>query len=371
MTNWDEIRREFPAAENVAYLNSAAAGPVSRAACQAASNYYETMMRDGDVHWMRWLAEREKVRANIARFINAEPDEIALTTNTSSGMNVIIDALEGSGKVISCDLEFPVTTIPWMHRGIEVQLLASVDGELRIEDVTRAMAAGTGVISVSHVQFSNGFRIELEELGKAKGSHALVVNAAQSVGAFEIDVQRMRIDALCSTGHKWLCAGYGSGFVYLSRALQERSRPRTIGWLSVTEPFEMRNAEIRLRHDLAARVELGCPHFAGMFSLGAGIELMLNVGMPEIQARVLALNEILTTRLAEIGWQVLSPLRTERARSAETLVAAGRPKRVVTQLLQQGVIVTEKPEGFRVATHFFNNEDDIGRLIEGLKTIRS
>jgi len=371
MTNWDEIRREFPATENAAYLNSAAAGPVSRGSCQAAADYYETMMRDGDVHWTRWLAEREAVRARVARFINAEPDEIAFTTNTSSGMNVIIDALEGRGKVISCDLEFPVTTIPWMHRGIEVQLLEAVDGELRIEDVRQAMTAETGVIAVSQVQFSNGFRVHLEELGKAKENHALVVNAAQSAGAFDIDVQRMRIDALCSTGHKWLCAGYGTGFVYLSRELQERSRPRTIGWLSVTEPFEMRNAEIRLREDLAARVELGCPHFAGMFSLGAAIELMLGVGMPEIQARALALNKTLTERLLEAGWQVLSPLRTESARSAETLVAAERPRRVVTQLLQRGVIVTEKPQGFRVATHFFNNEDDIGRLIEGLREIRS
>ena len=62
-----------------------------------------------------------------------------LTTNTSSGMNAIIDALEGAGEVISCDLEFPVSTIPWMHRGISVQLVKTVDGELRLDDVRAAM----------------------------------------------------------------------------------------------------------------------------------------------------------------------------------------------------------------------------------------
>jgi selenocysteine lyase/cysteine desulfurase len=98
---------------------------------------------------------------------------------------------------------------------------------------------------------------------------------------------------------------------------------------------------------------------------------MLSIGMPKIQARALALNKSLTDRLLEAGWQVLSPLRNESARSAETLVAAERPRRVVTQLLQRGVIVTEKPQGFRVATHFFNNEDDIGKLLEGLKAIRT
>lgn len=371
MINWDDIRRQFPVTQSVAYLNSAAAGPVSRASCKAASDYYETMMRDGDVHWTRWLADRESVRARVARLINAEPDEIALTTNTSSGMNVIVDALEGRGKVISCDLEFPVTTIPWMHRGIEVQLLDSVNGELRIDDLRHAMNEETGVIAASHVQFSNGFRVDLEQLGQVKTDHALVVNASQSAGVFEIDVKRMRIDALCATGHKWMCAGYGSGFVYLSRELMNRSRPRTIGWLSVEEPFAMRNDAIRLRNDLAARVELGCPHFAGIFSLGAAMDLIAGVGMQEIQVRALTLNQALTGRLLEAGWKVLSPLRDERARSAETLVAAESPGRVARQLLRRGVIVTEKPEGIRVATHFFNNEDDIGRLIEALDEVRA
>ncbi|HEY3025218.1 MAG TPA: aminotransferase class V-fold PLP-dependent enzyme [Pyrinomonadaceae bacterium] len=368
--NWAEIRKLFPVTESVAYLNSAAAGPVSRGSCTAASDYYETMMRDGDVHWTRWLAEREAVRKRVAALINAEPDEIAFTTNTSSGMNVIVDALEGRGKVISCDLEFPVTTIPWMHRGIDVQLLKSVNGELQIDDLRQAMTGATGVIALSHVQFSNGFRIDLEELGQAKGNHALVVNASQSAGVFEIDVKRMRIDALCTTGHKWMCAGYGSGFVYLSRELLERSRPRSISWLSVKEPFAMRNDAIDLRHDLAARVELGCPHFAGIFSLGAAADLIAGIGMQNVQALALSLNQILTARLLEAGWQVLSPLRDERARSAETLVATESPRRVAMQLLRSGIIVTEKPEGIRVATHFFNNEEDIGRLIEGLENIR-
>src|SRR5438309_7318319 len=106
-----------------------------------------------------------KLRARIARFINAEPEEVAFTTNTSYGMNVIVDALEDRGEVISSELEFPVTTLPWMHRRIPVHLLRSIDGEVRIEDVAGAMTHDTGVIALSHVQFSNGFRIEPEKLG--------------------------------------------------------------------------------------------------------------------------------------------------------------------------------------------------------------
>lgn len=370
MRNWQSIRQNFPVTERVAYLNSAAAGPVSIASQAAAAGYYEKMMRDGDVHWNRWLADREAVRKKIAAFINAEPEEIAFTTNTSQGMNVIVDALEDRGEVISSELEFPVTTLPWMHRRIPVHLLPARDDEVLIGDVEGAMTAKTGVIALSHVQYSNGFRIDPESLGKIKGRHALVINAAQSAGAFEIDVKRMKIDALCATGHKWLLSGYGSGFVYLSRELLDQSLPRSIGWLSVEDPFEMRNDELRPRHDAAARVELGCPHFAGIFSLGASLDLIGEIGAENIQARVLDLNRFATSRLAEDGWKVLSPLQNESSRSAETLVKVAHPGKVVRQLLGRGVIVTEKPEGIRVATHFFNNEEDVERLLAGLNETR-
>lgn len=364
MINWVDIRKQFPVTENCTYLNAAAAGPLSRGTMAAATEYYHQMMDDGDTHWDEWLAKREEVRGKVAAFINAEPDEIAITTNTSSGMSVIVDALETHGEVISCDLEFPVSTLPWMNRRIPVHLVKSVEGEVRIEDIRGAMNVRTGVICLSHVQYSNGFRINLEEVGDVKGGHPLVVNASQSAGVFEIDVKRMRIDALCATGHKWMLSGYGSGFVYLSRELLERSRPRAIGWLSVQEPYAMRNDELHLRHDAAARAELGCPNFAGIFALGAAVDLMTGIGVKGIEDRALALNRLLTAQLMDSGWTVLSPIADEVMRSAETLVAADEPARVVAKLAERKIIVTEKPQGIRVATHFFNNEADIERLIE-------
>jgi selenocysteine lyase/cysteine desulfurase len=366
MIDWVGIREQFPVAKDSVYLNTAAAGPLARATAEAGVLYYEQMMNDGDVHWDEWLARREAVRAQVARFINAEPDEIGFTTNTSSGMNVIIDALEKHGEVISCDLEFPVTTIPWMHRRIPVHLARSRDGVVGPEDIQAAMNSRTGIISLSYVQFSNGFRSDLEELASSKGSHTLVVNASQAAGVFQIDVKRMKIDALCSTGHKWMLSGYGSGFVYLSRELQAVSQPRTIGWLSVREPYDLRNNEVHLRHDVSARSELGCPHFAGIFALGVSVGMMQSIGPANIEQRALELNRQLTNRLNDSKWKVLSPLGDERYRSAETLVAAENPAQVVSKLAMQKVFVTEKPEGFRVATDFFNNDDDIEALIDAL-----
>ena len=366
MTDWSNVRNQFPVTSHFTYLNTAAAGPLAIATRQAGADYYQKMMEDGDLHWDDWLAKREEVRARVARFINADPDEIGFTTNTSSGMNLIIDALEHHGEVISNDLEFPVSTIPWMHRRIPVHIVKAIGGVVKVETIKNAMDVRTGIISTSYVQYSNGLRSNLELLGENKGKHALVVNASQAAGVFEIDVKRMKIDALCATGHKWMLSGYGSGFVFLSRELQQQSRPRSIGWLSVQEPYGDRNNEVHLRHDMSARAEMGCPHFAGIFALGASVEMMLSIGLKEIEERALGINRYLTKRLADAGLKVLSPLEDESYRSAETLVAAANPAETVSALAAQEIFVTEKPEGFRVATDFFNNEADVDQLIDAL-----
>ena len=369
--DWAVARAEFSVTEEYAYLNSAGAGPVSRRTTAAAAQFYVETEESGDRLWEIWLARRERARADVARLINAEPDEIAFTTNTSSGMNLIVDALEGAGRVVSCELEFPVTTIPWMHRGVEVKLLKAPGGVLRAEDVlTAARAEDAGVICLSHVQYSNGARTPVEEIGANKGSQYFVVNASQSAGVFPIDVKRFGIDALCATGHKWMLAGYGSGFVYLSRELLEATRPRAVSWMSVEDPFAMRNDSYELRTDAAARSETGCPHFGGIFALGESARQLLELGAETVARRALAINRRMTERLTEAGWKVLSPLTDERSRSAETLVEAADPRATVKHLSRRRVAVTIKPEGFRAATHFFNDDSDIERLVNALEELR-
>jgi cysteine desulfurase/selenocysteine lyase len=369
--DWRRVRQDFAATRQLAYLNSAATGLVPRQVAEAAAEFYRDAQESGDAHWFDWLRRRERVRASIARLINAEPEEVGLTVNTSHGMNLIADALEGRGEVVSCELEFPTSTLPWSHRGVRVHLMQPRDGAFDADDVTAAMTERTGVVCLSHVQYSNGFRAPVAEIGAAKGRHKFVVNAAQSAGAFRIDVKRMRIDALCAPGHKWMLAGFGCGFVYLSRELLDESRPRAVSWMSVEHPFAMRNDEFTVRADAAARSELGCPHFAGIFALGAAADYHFELGPERVERRALELNRLLTERLTEAGWKILSPLGDEAARSAETLVACEDRERVLSHLSRRGVAVSPKPEGFRVATHVFNDEEDIARLISALAETRT
>ncbi|MCP9495421.1 MAG: aminotransferase class V-fold PLP-dependent enzyme [Pyrinomonadaceae bacterium MAG19_C2-C3] len=364
--DWHSVRAEFPITSRAAYLKSAATAPPAPGVAETVAQFYREMTEGGDAHWEAWARRRERARESLARFINAEPDEVAFVPNTSTGMNIIIDALEGSGEVISCELEFPTSTLPWIHRGIAVKTLPARDGIIEADDIERAMNGRTGIVCLSHVQFSNGFRVDLETVGAAKGRHAFVVNAAQSVGVLPIDVRRMKIDAMCATGHKWLLGGFGSGFLYMSREMQRRHPPLRIGWMSVEEPFAFRNREYTLIETAGARAEIGTAALPAMHALGTSIEFLTQLGKDEIERRALEVNRYLTTRLIEQNFRVLSPLRDERARSAETLVAFDNPANTVAHLAARDVHVSLKPEGIRIATHFFNDETDVERLIRAV-----
>jgi selenocysteine lyase/cysteine desulfurase len=318
---------------------------------------------DGDLHWDEWLNRRDRARAAVAQLVGAAAEEIAFVPNTSTGINAIADLVADDGAVVSDTLEFPTVTLPWIHRGTAVTFVEPRAGVLLAEDFAAGRCPGTATLLVSHVQFSNGCRQDLPAFGALKGSRHFVVCASQSAGVFPIDVRAGGIDALASAGHKWLCAGYGAGFLYVSRALLARA-PRTMGWMSVEEPFRFDNREYRLL-PTAQRYELGCPSFGPVLALGAAAEFLLGIGIEAIAERVLALNTYLTDALRAARVDVLSPGGAHR--SGQTLCRVPDPPRAVAFLAARGVLVTEKPEGIRIATHFYNREQDIDRGVEALR----
>lgn len=368
MSSWSALRAEFPALARHTYLNAAAASPTPRPVRAAVEAFHRQLEDDADLHWEAWLARREEVRASVARLINASPDEVAFVPNTSTGINAIADLIERDGPIVSDTLEFPTVTLPFVHRGCDVRFVAPRDdGRLEPADFEHARHPDSAVVLLSHVQFSNGCRQDLEAFGALKGPRHLVVSGSQSTGAFPVDVRRQRIDAFATAGHKWLCAGYGAGFAYMARPLLAR-RPHAMGWLSTADPFGFDNRRYHLV-ERAARIEMGCPSFAPIFALGAAVEFLLAIGVDRIADRVLALNTYLTDQLGTIGVRVLSPGGTHR--SGETLCAFPDPRHIVGYLAGRGILVTEKPEGIRVATHFYNDEQDIDRLIGALRGYRA
>src|SRR5262245_24619529 len=234
--DWDDLRKDFPGIKDRVYFNAAAASISPKWVREAVARYLQEYEEGGDDHWDLWLAQMEVVRERVARYIGAQADEIAFVTNTSEGMNILADLVSGDGPVLSDELEFPTVTLPFIHRGVQMQFIPAIEGELRMEMFDETHAPRATTISVSHVQFSNGFRIDIEALGALKGRRNLLVCGSQSVGAFEVDVRAMQIDGLACAGHKWMMAGYGAGFLYISKELLKRP-PHQLGWRSVKDPF--------------------------------------------------------------------------------------------------------------------------------------
>jgi selenocysteine lyase/cysteine desulfurase len=364
--DWDELRQDFPGATDRVYLNAASASITPRWIREEVTRYQREFEEGGDDNWEAWLAQMEVVRGRVARFIGAQADEIAFVANTSEGMNILADLVAHDGPVLSDELEFPTVTLPFLHRGAQMQFIPAIEGEIRLEMFEETSTSRATSIAVSHVQFSNGFRIDLEALGAIKGRRRLVVSGSQSVGAFAVDVAAMQIDGLACGGHKWLTAGYGAGFVFVSQSLLSRA-PRSLGWRSVTDPFAFNN-RAGTALSSARRYELGCPPFPGIFALGAAVSYLDGIGRDRIQARVLQLNTALTSALRHEGFEVLSP--SGSGRSGLTLVALDDPRGATEFLRSRGIVVTEKPEGIRVSTHFYNNEDDVEKLVTALKQRR-
>ena len=364
---WDETREDFPALRSTVYLNAAAGSPTPRPVREAVTAFYRELEGGGDVHWDAWMARREEVRAKAARLVGAEADEIAFVPNTSTGINLVVDLLAPMGAVLSDELEFPTVTLPWIHRGVAVHFLPAVEGVVRLESFAMEQAPRAATIAISQVQFWNGCRQDLDAFGALKAGRNLVVSGSQGVGAFPVNVARSRIDALATCGSKWLCAGYGAGFLYVRRELLERHPPRAVGWLSMEDPLAFDNQRCRV---LASnrRVEMGCPPFAEIFALGAALDYILGIGVGPIAERVLALNMYLTFQLEQNGFAVLSPGGEHR--SGQTLCEVADPKGAVAFLKELGILVTEKPQGVRISTHFYNNEEDVDACVRGLVEFR-
>lgn len=364
---WDEIRKDFPALERYVYLNAAAGSPTPTPVREAVTKYLREMEGSGDMLWDAWFARREVVRVKAAQLIGAEADEIAFVANASTGMNLVADLLKGEGAVLTDEIEFPTVTLPWIHRAVPVHFVPVVEGVLRLESFAAADAPRAATVLISHVQFSNGCRQDLNAFGAMKGNRRLVVCGSQSTGAFPVDVKASRIDAFVTSGHKWLCAGYGAGFAYMSRELIARHPPGSIGWLSVQDAFAFDNRSYQLLES-NRRTEMGCPAFAGIFALGAALDYLGRVGIDVIAERVLELNMYLTQRLQREGFTILSPGGAHR--SGQTLVEVAEPKLATRFLHERAILVTQKPQGVRISTHFYNNESDIDACVAALSEYR-
>jgi cysteine desulfurase/selenocysteine lyase len=374
--DWTTWRSEFPITEHVTHFNHAGVSPVSRRVAAAVSAFItEAMVMDAAAQ-RRWEERTEAVRAAFARLVGAQAGEIAFVKNTSEGISLVAAGLnwrEGE-NVIAVEGEYPSNVYPWFglrRWGVETRMVRPVQGRIRLEDVQALTDARTRVVSVSFVDWNSGGRSDLRPIGEFCRQRGILfcVDGIQGVGAVRLDVERDCIDCLAVGGHKWLLAPEGCGCLFVSHRVIDRLQSVLHGWKSV------RNADTYLPYHFdprpdAAKFEPGSPSVLGTYALGAAIDLLLEIGIEHIERRIFEITDRLVQGLRQRGAELVSSWG-DGERSGIVVFRRGDPRRLHGELTRQGFVVRVRNGGIRVAPHFYNNEDDIDRLLSALDQFQS
>lgn len=366
---WQTWRSEFPVTENLVYLNHAAVAPLSRRSAAAMQSLAQDVLEFGSIHYMDWMACYAGIRTATARMINAQPSEIAIVKNTSEGIAIVATGMrwQAGDVIVAFREEFAANFFPWKKlesSGVTVRWLSVFDDLETIEHAVR----GARMLALSYVQYLSGYRADLVRVGEicARSGCFFFVDAIQGMGAFPIDVEAARIDALAADGHKWMLGPEGCGVLYIRQSRQDEIEPVQIGWTNFAHYSDYASRDMTLRGD-AGRYESGTLNTIGCFGLRAALDLLLEVGVENIAPAVQSLGDLVRSGAEAAGYQCLGP------RSVETGAGIVAIKHktldsiyVVRCLKEKGISVTARQGWVRISPHFYISPDDIERLLAEL-----
>lgn len=373
-----DLTAEFPILQKLAFFNHAGVAPITARAARAIHAYAD-QAQTLSYYEARWYIRARQVKQFAAQMIGAAgEEEIAFVPNTSTGLSMVAGGLawrEGDNVVIT-DVEYPANRYPWQdlqRLGVElIEVHQLPDGRIDVEDVVEAITDRTRVVSLSHVQYASGFRIDLQPVSDMvhRAGGYLCVDAIQSVGAMPVDVEAMGIDFLSADGHKWMLSPEGCGIFYCREKLIDQLHPHVVGWMNMVNANDYGNYQFEFQPD-ARRFEPGSYNIPGILGMGASLELLLEVGLDRVWARLDALTGYLCDRLQEKGYRVYSPRGAgERSGIVVFEPSASRtapplPK-IVAELESHGIIIVVREGRLRASPHFYNTREQIDSLVAAL-----
>lgn len=259
-------------------------------------------------------------RDKLAKLINArESHEIGFVKNTAEGMSILAAGypLKAGDSVVLADQEHQSTLFPWINaheqRGIKLNVVKSVNGEIPMDDMIAAIDETTKILVVSSAQFSTGFMADLELLGRVCKEKGVIfaVDGIQTLGRINMDVQKMNIDYLVAGSNKGLLGSLGCGFVYCSDRIVKDIIPPYAGYQStvshVSPPSVTTNFETLEWYPHARRFESGNLSYNCILAVDKGVELLLELGMENIESHVLELERYLREKLTDLPLHVVQP----------------------------------------------------------------
>lgn len=370
----DEARELFPVTERYAYLNHAAVSPLNT----RTADVMHAWLDDWEAHGTKAMDGMDDVlttyRTRAGSLIGASADEIAFTRNTSEGLINVARGLpwEAGDNLVTADTEFTANVYPWKNlepEGVEIRRVPTREGRILVDDLVEAMDDDTRLVAVSFVEFYTGYRNQLEELGERcrERDVLLCIDAIQGAGAFPIDVDAMHIDFLSAGAPKWLMGPIGAGIFYCREAHLDLLDPNLYGWLSIEDPHDFFDYDQPLS-PTASRFEAGTLSWPSVTGLIESITLLQEVGIENIADYILNLTGELIPALRHRGCKLLTPAGTREERSG--IVTFRHPEMPADELCERlddaGVIVSQRGDAIRTATHFYNNWEDMERLLDVL-----
>ena len=369
--DWDGIRGAFRLPDDLVFMNNGSLGAAPGCVFEAVAGAWRRLSRDPVAEGFGpLLEEAEAARVRAASFLGCSPGELAVTRNTTEGMNMAAQGIGlGPGdRVLTTDQEHAGGRVCWeyyaTHHGVVIDKVSLPVPPAPSANITRLfeekMTDQTRVISVSHVTYTTGHRLpvaKIARLASAAGA-LLVADGAQAPGGIQVDVRALGCDVYATSAHKWMLAPPGSGLLYIREQVRERVRP------------------VSLHHGYGVyTAATGTRDAPSIIGLGAAVEFLQQLGMPEVEARNMQLRDRLYHGLREIpGARVVSP-------SAETmsapLVTLAIPDHISNADLARAlrrnhgievkVLTHNLLRGIRLSTHVYNRQSDIDRVLRALR----
>ncbi|MEX0654878.1 MAG: aminotransferase class V-fold PLP-dependent enzyme [Phycisphaeraceae bacterium] len=371
----------FPILDRLDFFNHAGVAPISGPAAEALHWFADRAASHAYVD-SGWYKRIREVKRAAASLINARGEhEIAFVPNTTTGLGLVANGLDWQpgDNVIITNVEYPANRYPWQdlkRRGVDmIEVAQQPDGRIDVDDVLDAITDRTRVVSLSHVQYASGHRIDLKPISDTlhqlpRGGGYLCVDAIQSVGVMPVDVQAMGIDFLAADGHKWMLGPEGCGIFYCHEDLCPLLHPAIVGWMGMVDAQNFGDYRFELLPD-ARRFEPGSYNIPGILALGASLDLLLKVGIDTVWSRIDMLTTRLCDRLPEKDYRVFSPRQHVDERSGIVIFEPADDDKppltqIVAQLHKQGIVVALREGRLRASPHFYNRPEQIDRLVDAL-----
>lgn len=371
---WDEIRELFPIHEHCTYLNNAGVAPPSKRVLESLEAYHRDHARYGFHKTVPgFLKTAEEIKEILAGFLACSPSCLALTRNTSEGMNIVAQGFpwRRGDCVLGLDLEYPANVYPWWNlekRGVRHIRLKPTHSAEDLALLKNRMDESVRMVAVSAVDWCSGYVLDLADLGgfcRERGV-PLTVDMAQALGVVPLDPRGAGVAAMAGSAWKWLMGPVGLGVFYCDPDFQEQIELVFVGTDTVVDAHNYLDYRFEPKPD-ASRFEFSTPNLNDWVYLLAALRLLREIGLENARKRILSLNAYLREGLESRGFHIRASGRPEERSGILSFrredLEAGREAR---RLAAEDIYVAARDGGIRVSPHVYNNEEDMDRLLSSL-----